>query len=219
MGGTRPFAFVFLGGTFPTAYSPKSDLVAATGIGVGNSYKNVGLIGIFNVNDVSNFKLFSASFTASRHIGRGTSMSVGAINVLQQKGLDVEASFYVALSHASQKLKSKTPGYSRLSYTVGVGTGRFNDKSPKDISVGKSNHGTLVFAGISYEIIKNVNVNAEWSGINAHFSFGWKPPKFSKNSKFRMPSINLGVADLFRTSGDHPRFIASIGKSFLLSKK
>lgn len=216
-GSSGTYIFGYIGGTFPQVYTNKPDLVAGGGLGFGNSYKTVSLVGIFNINNVSSLGTFSFSVIASRHITKGTSLSIGALHILADKKSDAGPSFYIAFSHASQSLKSVIPGYSRLSYTLGIGSGRFYDKSPKDISEGKGRHGTAVFANISYGIFKNLNINAEWSGINFSASVSWRPAIRIK-FPFKLPSIGIGVADLIRTSGSSPRLILNLSHSFILSK-
>ena len=215
-GSTRSFVFGFIGATFPQVYTSKPDMIAAVGIGLGNAKKNVGVVSILNINNVSEFNTFSASLIVSRQLGKGTSISVGGLNMLASKRSDAGASFYVAVSHASQRIRPKIPGNARLNYTIGFGTERFLEKSPKDISTGKSKYGTGVFANISYEVIKRVNITAEWSGLNLGFAVGWKP---HFGLPFKLPAINIGIADLTRSSGEKPRFVIGIGHSFSLSKK
>jgi hypothetical protein len=210
-GGASPYIFGYIGGTFPQVYTNKSDMIAAAGLSMGNAYKNVNVTGIFNVLNVSEFNTFSGSLIISRYLGRGTSMSVGGLNLLAGNRSDAGASYYVAISHASQKIKSKIPGYSGLSYTIGAGSGRFYDKSRKDSLAGRGSHGTAVFGNISYEVTKGLNVIAEWSGLNLGFAFSFRP-------SFKLPAINFGLADLTRNSGDRIRFIASISHAIPLSK-
>lgn len=217
-GSWGTFLFGYLGGTFPQAYTNQPDLVAGVGFGFGDSYKGISVVSILNINNVSDFKTFSASFIASRHIGQGTSLSVGALNILANKVSDATAALYVAVSHASQEVRSKEPGYSGLSYTIGVGSGRFWDNSPQDISKGRSEHGTGVFGNISYGILKGLNLNAEWDGNNMGLGASWRPPSLG-NSHFQMPSFSASVVDLLRTSGDRPRLLLSIAQAITLSKK
>ncbi len=211
-GSTRPFIFGFFGGTFPQVYTTKPDMVAAGGIGFGNSYKAISVVAIFNVFDVSKASIYGGDLIVSRDIGMGTTMSVGALNLVHSNKDDGGSSYYFCISHASQTIKSKTPGFSGLSYTIGAGTGRFYDKSYKDSLTGKGEHGTAVFANLSYEFIKGVNIIAEWSGLNLGFALGIRP-------SFKFPAINIGVTDLTRNSGDKPRLLLSLGQAFLLSKK
>lgn len=217
-GSTRTFGFGFIGGTFPQVYSNDNDMIGGAGIGVGNSYKSISVVGIVNIHDASELNTLSGSLIASRHIGRGTSLSGGALHIFRDYRTDARASYYLALSHTSQSIKSKTPGYSGLSYTIGVGNGRFYDKSPRDISTGKGEHGTAVFANLSYEFLRNMNIMAEWTGLNLGMALGWRP-FFSENKRYIGPAISLGVADLTRSSGDQPRLVLSLSHAFIISKK
>lgn len=217
-GGRLPFVFGFIGATFPQVYTSKPDMIAAAGVGLGDSYKTVSVVGIFNILNVSSASTYSGSLIVSRHIGKGTSMSVGGLNLLASKRSDAGASFYIALSHASQKIKPKTKGYAALSYTIGAGSGRFYEKSPKDIQTGKGKHGTAVFANVSYELIKGLNIIGEWSGLNLGFAFSWRP-SFGKSMPFKLPAINIGLTDITRLTGEKPRFIMSLGHTILLKKK
>jgi hypothetical protein len=212
-GGAGAYIFGFIGGTFPQPYRNNSDFVAAAGLGLGNCYKTVGLVGILNINDVDEFNNYSASFIVSRHIGKGSSLSVGALHLFADKHkTDAGPSYYFVFSHALQNLASTNKGYSRLSYSIGVGSGRFYDKSPKDIAEGKGGNGTAVFANLSYELFKNFNVNAEWTGLNLGCGIGWRPG-------FKLPVIAIGLADLTNSSGNKPRFVSSIGYAILFSTK
>ena len=110
-------------------------------------------------------------------------------------------------------VKSKTPGLSALSYTIGIGNGRFLLKSPYDILYGKGKYGTAVFGSISYEIFKRVNVNAEWTGMNFGISTGIRP---FKGNPF---SLGLAVSDLTRYTSDKPSMMFSIGYPLSLSRR
>jgi len=209
-GGARSYVFGFIGGDFPQPYRDKPDLVAAAGIGLGNAYKTIGITGICNLNDVHRFRNFTASFIASKCFGKGNSLSVGGLNLfMNTKQSDGTSSYYFVYSHAVQTLQSFTPGYSRLCYSIGVGTGRFLQQSPKDIAVGKSHNGTAVFGNMSYEVFKNFNVNGEWNGLNLGFGAAWRPG-------FKFPALAIGVTDLTRFSNRKPSFVIGIGQAFTL---
>lgn len=211
-GSSGTYVFGFVGGTFPQPYRSKPDFVAAAGFGAGNSYKTISVTGILNINDVSKFDNYSASFIIARHLGKGSSISAGGLHLLADKNkTDGIPSYFLVFSHAAQNLPSFTPGYSKLSYSFGIGSGRFFDKSPKDISEGKGKKGTAVFANLSYELFKNFNVNAEWTGLNLGIGIGWRP-------KFKLPAIAIGLADLTGNSGNKPRFVVGIGHAFVLSQ-
>ncbi|MCW3107854.1 MAG: hypothetical protein JWQ09_2360, partial [Segetibacter sp.] len=212
-GASRPFIFASIGGTYYSPYSKTGDLAAAAGAGVGNAYKTIGVVGVFNINDVSQFSAYSASFIVSRSLSKGSSISVGALHLFANKNItDAPASYYFVFSHAVQTLPFKGTRSSALTYSVGVGTGRFYEKSDRDIATGKSKHGTAVFGAISYEAFKNFNINAEWTGINIAGSLAWR-------LSYKFPAIAIGVADLTGLSGDRPRFIGQIGYAIVFKQK
>ena len=212
-GSSGTFVFGFIGGTFPQVYADRGDMGAGIGAGFGNSRKTVSVVGIFNIHNVSEFNTFSGSFIASRYLGKGSSISAGALQLFAGPRSDAGPSYYVAFSHASQTLESRTRGYSRLAYTLGIGSGRFYEKSPKDITEGKGRYGTAVFGNISLGLLKNLNLTLEWTGQNLAIGTGWRP-RIPIRFPINLPSINIGVADLLRTSGDGPRFVMGIGHSF-----
>ncbi len=212
-GSSRSFVFASVGGSFPQSYINRSDLIAALGVGVGNAYKTVGLVGNLNINDVSNFSNYSANFLVTKYIHKGSSISAGALHVFANKQItDGGPSYYIVFSHAVQNFRSKVFYYSRLTYSIGAGTGRFLDKSPKDIASGKGKYGSAVFGNVSFEAIKNLNFNLEWTGLNLCIGTSWRP-------SYKFPALGIGVADITRFSGDKPRFICQLGYAFVFNNK
>jgi hypothetical protein len=214
-GGFGTYVFGGFGGVYPAVYTNKGDLVSSIGFCVGNSEKFVNFAASTNITKVTSFSDFSANFILSRKLFAGTSVSVGGLQLFAHSiQSDAPGStFYFAFSHAMQGVKSKSPGYSGLSYTIGIGNGRFLLKSPYDILNGKGKYGTAVFGSISYEIFKRVNINAEWTGMNLGFSTGLRP---FKSSPF---SIGLGVSDLTRYSSDKPSMMFSVGYPLSLTRR
>jgi hypothetical protein len=209
-GSTRTYLFGALGGTFPHAYTGNSDLVAGAGFGTGNYYKAVSVVGIINVNDVSKFNGFSSSFIVSRHLGKGTSLSAGALNLFTNTIVpDNATSYFVAVSHAVQTIRSRDGFSSRLHFTLGAGTGRFYKKSHNDLKFGKGEHGTAVFANASYEVLNNFNLNIEWTGLNAGVGVAWR-------ASYKFPAFAIGLMDLTGYSGDRLRLVCSVGHAFVL---
>ena len=209
-GGYSTYVFAVLAGTFPQIYHNKPDLGAAIGFGTGNSYKRIGFVGMLNINDVSGVDNFSYNLIASRHVGKGSSISIGGLHLFRNhEKSDSKSSFFLAFSYAVQSLPSKTPGFSKLNYTIGIGNGRFYEKSMDDINSGKKSKGTAVFGSVSYEIFKRCNFIVEWTGINLGIATAWRP-------SYKLPAVAVGVADLTRNSGDNPRFVFSVGQSLNL---
>jgi hypothetical protein len=213
-GGTGTYIFGGIGGAYPEVYKTnKADLITYVGACTGNPGKAVNVAAGINMTDVHRLRDFSANISVSRKLFKGSSISIGGAQLFaNKKQSDAPgATFYLAFSHAVQTLQSKTRGCSKLSYTIGIGTGRFLRKSPKDIQTGKGKYGTAVFGTISYEIFQHVNLNAEWSGMNLGFSLGIRP---FKNPLF----FGVGITNLTRYSADKPNMVFSIGYPLSLSR-
>ena len=209
-GSVGTYVFGGMGGSLPQPYKDYNDLVAGAGIGFGNFYKVASVAAIWNINNVSKFNNFSGSVIASRHLWKGSSISAGALHLFVEKSKsDPGPSYYIVFSHAVQKSPSRNFMVSWLNYSIGVGNGRFYNKSPKDRAEGKGSFGTALFGNISYEAFKNCNINVEWTGLNLAVGTAWRP-------SYRWPAIAIGVADITSLSGS-PRFIFSFGHAFMLT--
>ncbi len=214
-GSYGTFVFAVLGGIYPAGYTNDPDLIGSAGITFGNPSKFVNVSASVNVTRVSELKDFSYNLVLSKEIFKSSSISVGALQLFADKNISDAPyhTYYVAFSHAVQTVPSKRPGFAALGYTIGFGTGRFLYKSPYDIDRGKGKYGTGVFASISYEVFKQVNINAEWSGLNLGFSTGFRP---IKNSNV---TVGLGVYNLTKYTGDKPGFIATLGLPISLERR
>lgn len=214
-GSYGTFIYGVLGGIYPAGYTNKADLIGTAGITFGNPSKAVNVSASVNVARVSELQDFSVNLVLSKEIFKNSSISAGGLQLFADEKISDAAfhTYYIAFSHAVQTVKSKRPGFAALSYTIGFGTGRFLLKSPYDIANGKGKYGTGVFGSISYEIIKQVNLNAEWSGLNLGFSTGFRP---IKNSNL---TIGLGVYNLTKYTGDRPGIIATLGLPISLEAK
>ncbi len=198
-GGFGTYIFGGVGGDNPQPYYKNPDLISFGGFCFGDPQKAVNIALSVNVTKVQQIGDLSGNFVVSRQIFTGSSIAVGGLQLFASK-IESDApgsTFYVAFSHSIQTLTSETDGSSKLTYTIGIGTGRFYLKSQDDINAGRGAHGTAVFAGISYELIKNVNFNVEWSGINLGCSLGIKP--------FESPlAVGFGITNLTRYSSNQP---------------
>lgn len=203
--------FGSIGGTFPQIYTTKPDLIFTAGISMGNPRIIGGLL-MLNVNDVSMVNTLSCNIILNKHFSNGDAISIGGIHLLRSKLSDAGPSYYIVYSHTIQTLVSKTAEVSALQYSIGIGTGRFYTKSPADQTHGRGKYGTAVFANLSYELYKWMNVNVEWSGINLHAGVSVKP-------FYYLPFITMGVGDITRFSGDRIRFLVGIGYSYYLAKQ
>lgn len=213
-GGYGTYIYGGLGGAYPEVYTPhKADLISSIGFCTGNPESAVNFAAGLNMTDVHEFRDFSGNFILSRKVFQGTSISAGALQMFaNNKQSDSPGStFFLAISHAIQTIPSLTPGSSRLSYTIGLGSGRFYEKSPIDIANGKGAHGTAIFGSVSFEVIRHVSMNAEWTGMNLGFSTGLRP--------FKSPiCLSVGVANLTRYSSDKPNMVFSVGLPLSLNR-
>ncbi|MES2417537.1 MAG: hypothetical protein V4541_05085 [Bacteroidota bacterium] len=216
-GGNSTYIFGVIGGVYPASYTDpkKGDLIAAVGISGGNPAKYINASVSLNITRVTELRDLSANIILSRQIFKGSSISVGGLQLFASPSVSdaPDGTYYIAFSHAVQTVRSKTAGYSGLGYTIGFGTGRFLYKSPMDILTGKGKYGTGFFANISYEIIRQINLNAEWSGMNLGFSSGIRPIKGSALT------FGFGVYNLTRYSGDRIQYIGSLGIPVSLAKR
>lgn len=213
-GGYGTYLFGGVGATYPEVYrNNKADLITSVGACIGNPAKAINFAASLNMTDVHKFTDFSGNFIVSRKLFAGTSISAGALQMFASRRSDASGStYYLAVTHAIQTIKSLTPGCSRFSYTIGIGSGRFYEKSPKDMAAGRGKHGTAIFGSISYELIQHVNVNAEWTGMNLGISAGVRP--------FPVPlSLAVGVANLTRYTNDRANMVFSIGYPLSLNRR
>jgi len=214
-GGFGSYVFGGLGATYPQVYSNKPDGIGSAGFCVGNPEKLVNIAAGVNIGKLQDFNDLSYNFIVSRKLWAGTSISGGALQAFASAPVSdaPTATFYLAFSHSLQWLPSKAPGSSALTYTIGVGNGRFWEKSPADIKAGKGKHGTGIFGDISYEIFKRVDLNAEWTGMNLGFSTGVRP--FSNSAL----SFGIGVTNLTSYSASKPSLVGSLGYPLSLARK
>jgi hypothetical protein len=197
-GGFGTYVFGGVGGNYIQPYGRKADFISFAGLCFGNPGKAVNVALSVNATDISQVNNFSGNVSISRQLFTGSSISAGALQLFATP-LKTDApgsTFYVAFSHAVQWLPSQSnEGSSKLSYTIGIGTGRFYRKSLLDATAGRGDYGTAVFGSISYELLKKVNFNVEWSGMNLGCSFGVKP--------FESPlAMGVGLTNLTRYSSD-----------------
>ncbi|WP_157799030.1 hypothetical protein [Mucilaginibacter auburnensis] len=197
-GGYGSYIFGGIGGNYWQPYMRKPDFISFAGFCFGDPERAVNIALSVNAADVSRVSNFSGNISVSRRVLTGSSISAGAMQLFADKFITDSpgATVYFAFSHAIQSLPSDlNPGSSKLTYTIGIGTGRFYRKSPYDIEAGRGSRGTAVFATLSYELLKKVNFNVEWSGMNLGCSFGLKP--------FDNPlAVGIGLTNLTRYSSD-----------------
>ncbi len=209
-GAANGVVFAGVGATVNAPYRDKADGAAALGIGVGDPIKNLGAQIAFISLDLDEWEEYSMSLHLHHDFGGGTAVGTGIENVMLTEGGDTGESYYLVVSHGLQgDMFANETGASKLHFSVGVGSGRFGEKSPADIASGKGKDGTYVFGNVAYELFEEFNAIVDWNGINLNAGLS----KTFWLSQFPF-AVTLGAADLTDNSGDDVRFIFSVGTGF-----
>ena len=206
-GASNNVVFIGAGGTVPQPYSDTADGSIAFGGGFGDSVKNVGVEVSAAFIDFDTIGELSYGIKLHKYLGYGMAAAVGGEHLFAADSSDADESFYVVLSRASQHQLNES-GVSKLHYSIGVGSGRYGEKSDMDKAEGKGSHGTYVFGSTAYEVMRDTNLILEWTGINFNTGISTKPIQ-------TLPvSISIGLGDLVEDfSGDGVRVFGSIGFS------
>ncbi|WP_223293969.1 hypothetical protein [Pelodictyon phaeoclathratiforme] len=202
--------FFAVGGTSPAPYSDKNDGGVMAGIGIGNPYENAGFhVGVVNY-DLSDWNRIGLVMQLHRYLGSGSSIAVGAEHIMLTGDdlSDADESYYIVFSQGllDKVQVNQETSRTKLHYSIGVGNGRFSEKSPADVANGKGEDGTWVFGNVAYELFDNFNVICEWNGINLSAAVG---KTFFINNSVPV-AVTVGLADLTENSGDGVRLIAGV---------
>ncbi len=209
-GAAHGVIYAGVGGTINAPYRDKADGAAALGIGVGDPIKNLGAQITFVSLDLDEWEEYSMSLHLHHDFGAGTAVGTGIENIMLTEGGDADASYYIVASHGVQgDMFASDTGSSKLHFSVGVGSGRFGEKSLDDIASGKGKDGTYVFSNVSYELFNEFNAIVDWNGINLNAGLS----KTFWMGQFPV-AVTMGAADLTDNSGDDVRFIFAVGTGF-----
>ena len=212
-GAAYGVAFAGAGLMDRSPYLDSTDGVVSLGVGLGDPVLTLGLEVTTTMSDLSEANNFSLSFKLHRYLGAGTAIAVGGESLFSNDEIsdDFGDSFFAVLSHTFQGIPSARQGVGRLHASVGVGSGRFANRSPRDISEGKGEHGTGVFGNAALEVQPDLNLIVEWSGINLHAGAA-----FVVGAAGQSIGLSLGFADLTSYSGDGVRLVGggAVGVSF-----
>jgi hypothetical protein len=117
-------------------------------------------------------------------------------------GDDLGDSFFAVLSHTFQGLSSARQGIGRMHASLGVGSGRFANRSPRDVAEDKGERGIRVFGSAAIEVHPDLNLIVEWSGINLHTSASYVLQVAGQSI-----GPTLGVVDPTGYSGNGARLV------------
>ncbi len=209
-GASNGVVFAGVGGTVHAPYADEADGAAVLGVGVGDPIKNLGAQIAFVSLDLDEWEEYSMSLHLHHDFGGGTAVGAGIENVMLTEGGDAGESYYLVVSHGLQgDMFANETGSSKLHVSVGVGSGRFGEKSPADVAAGKGEDGTYVFGNVAYELFEEFNVIADWNGINLNAGLS----KTFWLDKYPV-AVTIGAADLTDNSGDEVRFVFAVGTGF-----
>ena len=209
-GAANGVVFAGVGGTVNAPYSDEADGAAVLGVGVGDPIKNLGAQIAFISLDLDEWEEYSMSLHLHHDFGGGMAVGAGIENVMLTEGGDADESYYIVLSHGVQgDMFANETGASKLHFSVGVGSGRFGEKSDRDVLEGKGRYGSYVFGNVAYELFNEFNVVADWNGINLNAGLS----KTFWLDKFPV-TVVAGAADLTDNSGDDVRFVFALGTGF-----
>lgn len=201
---SRPALSVSFGGVSRVPYTNKPDGGIGLGLSFGNAFDTLGVsigVSLNDLSDLGNTDRMSFGFALSRYLTDGLSVAIGGENLFVQK-TDGQSSFYAVASLAFDADSSSMPFDGVL--TFGAGTGRFAEKTPRDIAQGHGVNGTTLFGALAIELNDHTNLIADWNGRNLTVGAAFRIPRTGV-------SLRFGVRDLTGNSGDGPRLTGSIG--------
>lgn len=211
--GALPGSVYAVGGvTKPSPYDPEADAAITVGFGLGDPVKYVGVQTEIVSLDMSGWARYAMNIRLHRYLGKANSIAIGGETiVIQDTGSpsDAKESYYIVYSKGVQNKKfiNKRTGRTKLHYSIGIGTGRFREKSDYDIDTGKGSYGTAVFGNAAYELLGICNVICDWNGLNLNVGLS----KNIKFFKFITIGANIGISDITKSSGDSKRIIVGLG--------
>lgn len=212
-GASNGVVFCGVGITSPSPYSRLSNGEAVFGCGIGDPVKYFGLqLNIISL-DLDGWNDYGLGILIHRQLGNENSFSIGVEDIEITRGRGLEPSYYMVYSQAVQSdmFVDKKYRVSDLHFSLGIGNGRYAEKSSLDMLHGKGRYGTYVFGNVAYELFDYFNLIADWSGLN--LNAGCSRTFFYHNTPI---SITAGIGDLTRYSSNRIRFIFSVGTGFKL---
>ncbi len=197
---------VFLGGTYQerTRFTDVDDASVLVGFGLGDARKLAGLEVVatsystvrrdFGENGGISFKLH-------RTFPGDLAVAFGVENAFEWGEIDAGRSFYGVVSKVFPLRPNPSEPLSRLTLSVGAGSGRFRSEDDVQNDEGDAN----VFGSAALRVAQPVNLIVEWTGQDMNVGASISP----------IPGVPLVItpaaADITGTAGDGTRFILGVG--------
>ena len=192
------------GGVSRVPWTDQADGGIGFGLGFGNAFETVGVsigVSLNDLSDLGNEDRISFGFQVSRYLFDGLSVAVGGENLFVGS-TDGQESFFAVGSWAFDGDSGPLP-FDGVA-TLGLGSGRFAEKTERDEFEGLGSDATVVFGALAWELSDHVNVIADWNGRNLSVGAGLRIPETPL-------SLRLGVRDLTGYTGDGARLTGSVG--------
>jgi hypothetical protein len=193
-----------------TRFTDIDDAAALAGIGFGDRDRLVGveltLHSYSTIRGGGPFETGGVGVKVHRALGSRSGVAAGVENAVSWGGSDAGRSGYVVGTHVLFRTRAPSTTLNALALSLGVGNGRF--RSEDDVIAG--NEGVNVFASAGLQVIEPAALVLDWTGQDLWAGLSITP------IRHQPLVVNLAFADLTRSAGDGPRFVASVAYGFVI---
>lgn len=192
-----------------TRYTSKSDGTMAAGLGFGDARNTVGAevtVTALSLLGDNAFQRGGISFKVHRLLPNNFAVAGGVENAIVLGGTDGGTSVYGVVSKIFQLKENTTEPLSRVTVSLGLGSGRFRSEDNINNDEGSINP----FGSVGLRVAQPVSLIADWTGQDLILAASIVP--------FRnLPLvITPAIADITGNAGDGARFIMGVGYGYSL---
>jgi len=185
-------------------FTDKDDGAVALGFGLGDAERLVALettATSYSTFRQGFFDNGGVSFKLHRRVASDFAVAFGVENAINWGNTDSGRSFYGVASKVFRLRERSSEPLSRVTASVGVGSGRFRSESAINREDGDPN----VFGSVGVQVAEPVSLIAEWTGQDLNLGASITPiPGFPL-------VITPAAADVTGNAGDGVRFILGVG--------
>jgi hypothetical protein len=187
-----------------TRFSDVDDGGVGFGFGLGDARRYVALetaVTSFSTIRQGFFENGGISFKLHRTFPGDFALAFGVENGINWGDTDAGTSFYGVASKVIRLRPNTTEPLSRVTASVGVGSGRFRTED----SINEDDGDPNVFGSVGVQVAEPISLIAEWTGQDLNIGASITP----------FPGVPFVItpagADLTGNAGDGPRFILGVG--------
>jgi hypothetical protein len=193
-----------------TRFTDIDDAAALAGIGLGDRNRFVGveltLHSYSTIRGGGPFETGGVGVKVHRALGTRSGVAAGVENAFSWGGSDAGRSGYVVGTHVLFRTDQSSTTLNALALSLGVGNGRF--RSEDDVAADKE--GVNVFGSAGLQLLEPAALVLDWTGQDLWAGLSVTP------IRHQPLVVNLAFADLTRSAGDGPRFVASVAYGFVI---